>query len=521
MPDPNRPKTRNDAPAQSANVREAALAGVRWYTAVRFLAELAGLATSVVLARLIAPAQFGSVAVAFGIVSLAGGMLGSGLVSPLVQRRDIGRLELEATSFLSLAAAAFLLCVFELVVPLISRPLFGEDTTGLIQIAALALPFTALGVVPGAQLQRRLAFRQLSAFELVSQLTGAAISVVAAAAGAGGAAIVVGSVAAAAVQALLLCRSAPLARPVPHRHAMRGLLAFGTSAGLASIVYGAYQNIDYMILGARLGAAELGYYWRAFQLGVGYQTKVSRIMLQLAFPIYSRLDDLDAIKQMRARIVRVHASVLFPLLMLLAAVAPVLIPFLYGDRWSRAVVPTQILSIAGLAAVVATGGGPLLLAAGKPRWLLCVNLTALTFFSFVVYLMAPLGIVAVCVSVAIYQVTVLMALQLLLQRLLQIRVAALIVDAGPALVSSLVLFAVAFGLTKILSALGVPSALLLPAVAFAGLGVYGAVMRVGFHSAWSDLMLVRRTVVPALPWLAPILRRRKHVTKVGPDTHRM
>jgi lipopolysaccharide exporter len=515
MTDPKPPHLRDDPP-ERASVRESALTGVRWYAVIRFLAEAAGLATSVVLARLIAPAQFGSVAIAFGIVSLAGGMLGSGLTAPLVQRREIGRVELEATSFLSVAAAGLLVFVFVVLVPLVSQPLFGAQTTDLIQMAALALPFTAIGVVPAAQLQRRLAFRRLSSFDLISQLSGAAVSVGAAAAHAGGKAIIYGSIFSSIVQAVMLCRSAPPARPVPHREATRRLLGFGASAGMASVVYSAYQNIDYLIIGARLGAAELGYYWRAFQLGVEYQGKVSRIMLQLAFPIYARLQDLDAIRRMRARIVRVHASVLFPALMLLAAVAPVLIPFVYGDRWSQAILPTQILSIAGLTAVVATGGGPLLLAAGKPRWLLCVNLVALSFFSIVVYLMAPVGIVAVCVSVAVYQVTVLVALQLLLQRLLGIPIRALVADVGPALVGSLMLFAVAFGLTKLLSALGVAPVVLLPAAGVAGLGTYAGVMRAAFPAAWADLMLLRRTVVPASPSsLRPTLRRRDGVAEAG------
>jgi PST family polysaccharide transporter len=243
-------------------------------------------------------------------------------------------------------------------------------------------------------------------------------------------------------------------------------------------------------------------------------------MLQLAFLIYSRFDDLDAIKRMRARIVRAHATVLFPLLLLLAATAPVLIPFLYGDRWTDAVLPTQILSIAGLAAIVGTGGGPLLLAAGKPRWLLNVNLVALTFFSIVVYFMAPKGVVAVCVSVAIYQVTLLMSVQILLQRLLRIPVAALVTDVGPALVGSLALFIVAFTLTKVLDGVGVPRIVLLPVVAVAGLGTYATVMRIAFRPAWNDLMLLRRTVVPSAPWPSNPLRRTQRLGKAGSGQQR-
>ena len=352
------------------------MGGIRWYAVVRVLAETSALATSVVLARLLTPSAFGSVAIAQAVYALTSGGIVIGLTAPLVQRKAAGPEAFEATSFLSLVATAAIVATLLLVAPLVTRPLFGDQTTSLVQLSAFALPFSALSVVPTAHLQRRLDFRRLSAFELMSQLFGAAVSVAAALAGARGAAIIFGTIALAAIQAAMVCASAPLARPVPHRRTMRELLGFGGSAGTASVINTAYQNIDYMIIGTRIGHVELGYYWRAFQLGVQYQTKVSGIMLRLAFPIYSRISDLDAIRRMRARIVRVHASVLFPLLMLLAAIAPVLIPFLYGDRWSPAVVPTQILAIAGLAAVVGTGGGPLLMAVGKPRWLVIINLVA-------------------------------------------------------------------------------------------------------------------------------------------------
>src|SRR5262249_18011333 len=150
-------------------------------------------------------------------------------------------------------------------------PVFGERTTHLIQISALAFPPTALGVVPTAHLQRKLAFRRLSVIELVSQMSGAAASVIAAVAGMGGTAIILGYIVGTLVQAAILCRSAPLAWPVPHLDVVRGLLGFGASAGFASVVYSAYQNVDYMIIGSRLGPTQLGYYWRAFQLGVEYQ----------------------------------------------------------------------------------------------------------------------------------------------------------------------------------------------------------------------------------------------------------
>jgi len=488
-----------ETPLVGGSLRAAALGGIRWYAVVRVFAETSALATSVALARLVTPGEFGSATIALAVFALTGGVLGIGLTAPLVQHKETAPEALQAASFVAMVAAMAFVVALVLLAPLITRPLFGDETTSLIRLSALALPFSALSVVPTAKLQRRLDFRRLSTFDLTSQLCGAAVSVGTALAGVGAKAIIFGMITMLAMQAVLASVSAPPARPVPHRGMMRRLLGFGASAGTASVIYTAYQNIDYMIIGARLGQVELGYYWRAFTLGVEYQGKVSRIMLQLAFPIYSRMDDLDAVRRMRARIVRVHASVLFPLLMLLAATAPLLIPLLYGDRWSPAVVPTQILAFGGLAAVVGTGGGPLMLAVGKPRWLLVINLVALSFFSVVVYFAAPLGVVWVALSVAAYQVSITLAVQVLLERLIQVPVRALIHDVGPAFLSSAALLAVAVPLTKLLAAIGVPTVLVLIAVAVIGLGLYAAMMRTLFRAAWDDLMLVCATVIPRMP----------------------
>jgi hypothetical protein len=172
-----------------------------------------------------------------------------------------------------------------------------------------------------------------------------------------------------------------------------------------------------------------------------------------------------------------------------------------SDRWTAAVVPTQILAVAGLAAVVGTGGGPLLMAAGKPRWLVIINLVGLLYFSVVVYLAARLGVVWVALSVAAYQVSITLAVQVLIERLVEVPVRALIHDIGPAFPSAVTLFAVGFPLMKLLSMAGIPAPLVMVTVAAIGLGLYAGMMRMLFRAAWDDLMLVCATVIPRMPAL--------------------
>ena len=129
--------------------------------------------------------------------------------------------------------------------------------------------------------------------------------------------------------------------PADHR-------ATACPAAGSSVLYAVSRNVDYVILAARLPAAQVGYYLRAFQLGSDYQSKISGILLRVAFPVLSRSRDLDEVRRMRARIVRVHAAVLFPLLFGLIALAPVFVPFVYGDAWEPAVPLTQIIAVGGL-----------------------------------------------------------------------------------------------------------------------------------------------------------------------------
>ena len=63
-----------------------------------------------------------------------------------------------------------------------------------------------------------------------------------------------------------------------------------------------------------LSSAQVGFYWRAFQLGVVYQDKISGIMMRLAFPVYSRTRDLNELGTLHERATRVHAAVVVPLL---------------------------------------------------------------------------------------------------------------------------------------------------------------------------------------------------------------
>lgn len=380
--------------------------------------------------------------------------------------------------------------------PLVATPLFGEQTARLFQLLSPTFTIAAIGIVPLAMLERQLDFRRIGMIEVATVLVGAVASVGLAVLGLEAEAYVLGFVTGLVVWATLLVIVGPATLPRWRPREMREIAAFGLPAGLASMAMVGYGNVDYIILGARLSPALVGFYYRAYTLGVQYETKISDIIARLAFPIYSRTESADHMREVRSRVVRINATVIYPILAVFIAVAPELVPWLFGARWQPAVLPAQILAVAGMARMVNNGTPPLLLAAGRPRALLAFNLCRLSALAAAVLVAVPFGLIAVCIAVASFQVVTLVASYgLMLPRLVGVTLRQLTLDLGPALAASAITLAAAFPVAHGLSTSEVPSPLTVAIVAALGAPLYLLALRCLSRPAWADLALLTRQML--------------------------
>ena len=472
------------------DLRAATLSGVKWTSAARLLAELATFVASVALARLITPAEFGATVVALFFAAVGPALAVQGVGSFLVAARAPSTHHYRAAVFLCVAAGlagSVLTAAFAL---LVAPTMFSQRDADLLLLASPVTFLSSLAAVPLAELQRQLDFRRLAIVEVAMSLAAPLVSVLLAAAGVEGEALIAGLLASAAVSAGLAGAYARPARPGWRRPEIREIASFGAPAAFSSILYTVMRNVDYVILAARLPAAQVGFYLRGFQLGSEYQSKISGILLRVAFPVFSRSRDLAEIRRTRARIVRVHATVLFPLLFGLIAVAPVFVPFVYGGNWSPAVPLTQILAIGGMVAALGTGTGPLLMATGHPRALLLYNLLSTCAYVVGVLIAVPHGLIAVCWTVVGVTAGSFLVLQYaVVERVVGIPLLETLRDAVPAVCCGLGLYATAWlGVDRLQPELPDWSVLLISGTA--ALAVYLLLLRVLFAAAWRDLALL-------------------------------
>ena len=481
--------------AANAHLRVAAVRGLRWTMIARPTAEVVRLGSMVLLARLIPPAEFGRYAIAVIVVQL-GLIPASGVTTALVQRSTTSREHLQTGFALALLSGLVLVGLTLVAASTIVVALFGSRTAELVRLSTPGCLVGSLMLVPMALLQRRLAFRRLTAIDMCNTVICAAASIGLAIAGFNGESLVLGALAGSLAAAVLTWRWAPPPPPRLYREATKDVLGYGAPAALAAVSWIGFSNCDYVIIGARLGPRQAGFYFRAYTLGVGYQSKVSQIMNTVGFPVLARAQDREHMDELRGRMVEMLTMVLFPLLVLLAIEAPVAVPFLFGPAWAPAVVPTQILAVGGAGILVIDAVGSVLMAAGRPRALLGFGWAHFGAYALAVLVVSPLGLTAVAISAAVvHGAFAPLSYGLMLRGADRKPLSTLWRDIRAAAVSCVSVAAVAVPSALALSAIRAPATAYLAAVSAAGLAAYLITLRAWFSLSFERLLAVGHQVL--------------------------
>jgi O-antigen/teichoic acid export membrane protein len=342
-------------------------AGARWALLSGLVARLGGPAFLVVLARILAPEDFGLMAVAMVVVAFAGLFQDLGLKAALVQRKEAPEALRLAVFWGSAAIGAAWFAGLWLVAPWAAEAFRNPAVTEILRALCVTFLLTPLGTVPEALLLRELAFRPLFAVELVPSLVPGAVAVALGLAGLGVWALVWGTVTAAALRTLVLWRMVPWRpRGWPPRGAWHGLWRFGGWLSLEALLGWSITYVDQAFAGRFLGTAALGYYRMGHALALLPAAGVSQVLARVLLPAYSRhQDDRALLREAFERCVHMVAVVTVPVGAAAMAFADPLVPLVLGARWAPAVPVVQLLAAQGVLAALVNVAPPLYKAIGR------------------------------------------------------------------------------------------------------------------------------------------------------------
>lgn len=364
------------------------------------------LGTTVVLARLLSPRDFGLVAMVAVLTTFLSIFRDLGLTHAVVQRGTVTHRQVSTLFWVNTAVTIVLAALVAALSPVVAW-FYGEpQLTSLTAALGAVLVLEGLGALHQAILSRRMRFGALAGSAVAGHATGVAVAITVAVLGGGPWALVALAATRAAAYSGLLWRLSGWQPSRPRRRTgVRDLLRFGGGVSGSSVANFVSRNADNVLIGWRWGAQPLGLYSRAYSLLLQPLGQINAPLSRVAIPTLSRLQsDPERYRRAYLRMLSVSLVIATTMVGFAVVVADLVVAVLLGPGWEGAATIFQWLAVAGITQPLTNTIGWLFVTQARTgemlRW--AVISAALNVAAFAVGL--PFGAVGVAAAYGLFGV---------------------------------------------------------------------------------------------------------------------
>jgi O-antigen/teichoic acid export membrane protein len=364
-------------PTEPSHLRGPIRRAVGWSTLDVAVNRTGSFVLGLVVARILAPHDFGIYAVALVVHAIVINISDLGLTNALVRDDDAGvRAAAPTVATIAVVTSLSLGALMVLTAPALARLLGAAHAAPTIRVMALTLPLTGLCAVPSALLRRDFRMDRMFIADTANNLASALVVIPLAIAGWGPLALAWSFVAGQVLTTILVIVFAP-ARYWPGWDGpqVAPLLRFGLPLVGANILGFSIQNVDYIIVGRLLGSVQLGLYMLAFNISGWPQSVFSSVVRSVALPAFARMQERGAnMAEQFSSALRLVSRLTFPVCLFLAALAQSLVVTVYGSKWAAASQALVGLAILGAGRTVMELFSDFLVSVGRTRAVFIVQL---------------------------------------------------------------------------------------------------------------------------------------------------
>jgi O-antigen/teichoic acid export membrane protein len=374
-----------------------ALRGVPWTLLTYAATRVVTLATTLVLARLLAPEDFGLFAMALLGMELLSVFSGLWLGAALIVRPDLGRRGQGTVLTLLMAAGAVFALGLLAATPFVAAFFDEPRLNRLVTVLAAVLVVSGVNWFYETLLQRELAFRRRFAAQMVRTVAFSIVALELALLGAEAWSLPVAYLCGHLAHAIALLSLAPYrVRPAFDREEARRIVRGGRGFLGQDLATFLSQNADYLAIGRILGPAQLGFYAMAYRQAELPHYAIAEPVSKVTFPAFAQMRHRgEDVRSVFLDVVRLVALVTCPAGVVLSAAA---VPFtlaLLGEEWLPMAAPLAVLGIWALMRPLQVTVGNLLNSLGRAHVYGRVSLVALPPLVAATFAAAPHGTVAV------------------------------------------------------------------------------------------------------------------------------
>ncbi|MDE6482701.1 MAG: lipopolysaccharide biosynthesis protein [Rikenellaceae bacterium] len=378
--------------------------GVIWSAVERFSVQGVQFLLSIVIARLISPAEYGLIAMLAIFMAVAQTFIDSGFGNALIQKKDRDETDYSTVFYFNILVSVVLYGILFWCAPLIAefykQPLLTEVTRWV----GLNLILSSFSIVQRTRLSIELNFKAQTKASLASVVISGAIGIYTAYHGWGVWALVVQSLSNNLLVTVLLW---VMAKWVPLLKfsiaSFKQLFSFGSKLLASALMHTIYLNLYSLVIGRVYNAVDVGYYNRAYSISQYPSTNIVSVICRVIYPVQcEHQHDQAWLEETFLKYLRLSCFVVFPLMILLAVIAKPLVLIVLTEKWLPSAELISILSLAYMWYPVMVLNNQMLNVKGRSDLFLRAEVVKKIVAIAILCATFPFGLRWLCIGVVIY-----------------------------------------------------------------------------------------------------------------------
>lgn len=388
-----------------ADLKSKAIGGALWTAVEKFIRQGAQFVIGIVLARILAPDDYGIVGMLAIFIAIANTFADSGLSNALIQEQDCTDDDYSTIFYFNVAVALGCYALLFLSAPSVASFYEMPVLTDVMRVVSLSIIISGLTAVQNTRLTKQLRFRLQSKISIVSVFVTGATGLILAFRGWGVWALVFQALAGQIFTSVCVwCYSKWIPKLRFSVNSFRQLWRFGSKLLCSSLINTLYQNLYTLVIGKCFSPAQVGYYNR----GNGYASipvnTVTDMSLKVTYPILAKLqDDDERLLRAYSKLLRMPLYILYPILTAIAVTSAPLIEFMIGEKWLPCAPLLSILCIGGMFTPLTQINLNLLYVKGRTDLVLKLELIKKPIAFLILFASIPFGIIVMVVGKALYE----------------------------------------------------------------------------------------------------------------------
>ena len=376
-----------------------------WKSGERIMVQGIGLLVQIILARLLMPEDFASLAIITAIVNYLGIFVQCGLSAAVVQKKDLSEIDVSTLTTLSLLVALILYVGLFLMAPVINSLYNMEELVWPIIVMGIALFLYSFNSIQSGLLQRKMMFQTMFVRSLLATPISAVIGITMAYLGCGVWALIC-YVLSNILAIVIFMNMLPEIRLKLgfSKQSAKALYSFSLKILGTNLVSAGGDTIRTMTIGKVYKLATLAYYDRAYTYSGLVTQVVNTSISSVLLPVFSRSqDDKSHIKEMARRSVSMSAFVMIPVLLLVALVSKPLILIVLTDKWLPCAPFLSLFCLLRIPGIITSVDKQVYLSLWKSQIGLYYEMILLAINLLSLVLMIPYGVFAIAIGYVVVE----------------------------------------------------------------------------------------------------------------------